>query len=261
MPRPDAASWDQNAVEPAAMPNQRTETISTSDGGTYDGWVWVPDRGSGPGVLLLQEIFGVGDFLRAKAADLAALGYVVLCPDVFWRTEPRAAFAHDEAGLQAAFATLTRWTQEVDEVTAAGDLVSALEHLRGLPEVGARAAGVMGYCLGGRLTYEVAVHGQPDAAVAYYGSGIGGRLDDAAAITCPTLFHYGGNDAFIPQDEVEAVRAAFAGRADVEVHVHGSAGHAFENHEAPTFHDPAAAAASWPLTTAFLARTLRVEEG
>ena len=65
------------------MPTERTETISTSDGGTYDGWLFVPDRGFGPGILLLQEIFGVGSFLRAKAIDLAERGYVVLCPDVF----------------------------------------------------------------------------------------------------------------------------------------------------------------------------------
>lgn len=238
------------------MPSERTETITTSDGGTYDGWLFVPDAGGGPGILLLQEIFGVGDFLRAKALDLAALGYVVLCPDVFWRTERRVAHGHDGAGLEAAFASVTRWSQEVDERTTRDDLLSAFEHLRRLEEVGARAVGVMGYCLGGRLAFEVAVAGQPDACVAYYGSGIGGRLEHASAITCPTLFHYGGADPYIPMEEVDAVRAAFAGRDDVEVHVHDGAGHAFENSEAAGFHDPAASATSWRTTTAFLARTL-----
>jgi carboxymethylenebutenolidase len=238
------------------MPSERVETINTSDGGAYDGWLFVPDRGHGPGIVLLQEIFGVGDFLRAKADDLAALGYVVLCPDVFWRTEPHVAHDHDEAGLQAAFASMTRWSQEVDELTAGADLLSAFEHLRGLPDVGARAVGVMGYCLGGRLAYELAVAGQPDACVSYYGSGIGGRLDDADRITCPTLFHYGGEDPFIPGDEVEAVQKAFAGRDDVEVHVHAGAGHAFENHEAEMFYSADATATAWRITTDFLARTL-----
>lgn len=238
------------------MPSERTETITTSDGGTYDGWLFLPDAGRGSGVLLLQEIFGVGDFLRAKARDLAALGYVVLCPDVFWRTERRVAHDHDEAGLGAAFASVTRWREEVDDITAIGDLLSAFEHLRGLDEVGARASGVMGYCLGGRLAFEVAVAGQPDACVAYYGSGIGERLAHAGDITCPTLFHYGGADPYIPMEEIDAVRAAFAGRDDVEIHVHDGAGHAFENMEAPTFHDPDASVASWRATRAFLARTL-----
>jgi carboxymethylenebutenolidase len=238
------------------MPTERTETITATDGGTSDGWLFAPDSGAGPGVLLLQEIFGVGEFIRAKARDLSALGFVVLCPDVFWRTERGVAHAHDEAGLQAAFASMTAWTQAVDERTAAADLLSAFEHLCGLDVVGGRPAGIMGYCLGGRLAYELAVAGSPDACVSYYGSGIGGRLDDAAKVACPVLFQYGGNDPYIPNEEVDAVRAAFAGRADVEVHVHEGAGHAFENVEAPMFHNPEASAASWRLTTDFLARTL-----
>lgn len=240
------------------MPSERTEAISTSDGATFDGWLWVPDTGAGPGVLLLQEIFGVGGFVRSKATDLAALGYVVLAPDVFWRTEPRVAHAHDPAGLEAAMASVTRWNTEVDPLTQIADLLSAFEHLRGLEEVGARAVGVLGYCLGGRLAYDVAVAGQPDAAVAYYGSGIGGRLDRAGAVGCPMLFHYGGADPYIPNDEVDAVQRAFAGRDDVEVHVHDGAGHAFENHEAEMFHDPDATSRSWAITTGFLARTLRL---
>jgi carboxymethylenebutenolidase len=240
------------------MPTERNDQISTSDGATYDGWIFLPDGGSGPGIMLLQEIFGVGSFLRAKANDLAGLGYVVLCPDVFWRTEPRVAHDHDQAGLEAAFGSMTRWSQEVDDLTAIGDLLSAFEHLQGLSEVGARATGVMGYCLGGRLAYEVAVAGQPDAAVCYYGSGIGGRLEAAGEITCPILFHYGSDDPYIPTDEVDAVRQAFAGRDSAEVHVHPGAGHAFENFEAEMFHSAEATAVAWRVTTEFLARHLRL---
>ena len=238
------------------MASERSETITAPDGQTYDAWAFFPESGSGPGVLLLQEIFGVGSFLRSKAADLADLGYVVLCPDVFWRSERHVAHPHDEAGLNAAFASMTKWSQEVDEATTGGDLVAALAHLRGLPEVGGRKVAAMGYCLGGRLSYEVAVAGDPDAAVCYYGSGIGGRLELRDQITCPILFHYGGDDPFIPGDESEAVAKAFADRADADVHIHDGAGHAFENFEAPQFHSESAAAAAWPLTTAFLARTL-----
>jgi len=241
------------------MPTERTETITATDGGTSEGWLFAPDDGAGPGVLLLQEIFGVGPFIRAKARDLAALGYVVLCPDVFWRSERGVAHAHDNAGLEAAFASMTAWSQAVDERTAAADLESAFEHLRGLDEVASRPAAAMGYCLGGRLAFELAVAGSPDACVSYYGSGIAGRLEDAGRITCPVLFQFGGSDPYIPPEEVAAVRAAFADRHDVEVHVHEGAGHAFENVEAPMFHDAAASAASWRLTTDFLARTIRGE--
>lgn len=238
------------------MPSERTETVSTSDGSVHDATLFVPDSGQGAGILLLQEIFGVGDFVRAKAAALADLGYVVLCPDVFWRVEPGVALPHDDDGLARAFELVGRWSTEVDDATRLGDLLSAFEHLRGLTEVGVRPAGVMGYCLGGRLAFELAVAGQPDAAVCYYGSGIGERLDHAGDVTCPALFHYGSSDPYIPDDEVDAVRAAFAGRDDVEVHVQPGAGHAFENHEAAAFHAPEAAAASWAVTTAWLRRYL-----
>ena len=238
------------------MPTTRTETITAPDGGTFDGTVVVPDGGSGPGILLLQEIFGVNDFLLAKAADLAEAGYVVLCPDVFWRVERNVALPHDEEALQTAFGLMTRYSEEVDGATQAGDLTAALDHLRSLPEVTGPVA-AMGYCLGGRLAYEVSVAADPDACVSYYGSGIADRLDDADRISCPVIFHFGGNDPFIPNDQVDAIKKVMGDRPDVELHVHESAGHAFENHLAPMFHSADAAARSWPLTMEFLDRTLR----
>lgn len=231
----------------------RVESIASNDGQTFDGWCWIPESGAGPGVLLLQEIFGVGSFVRSKAEDLADLGYVVLAPDVFWRTERGVAHAHDEAGLAAAFASMTRWAEEVDDGTKAADLLAALAHLRSLPEVGGRPVAVMGYCLGGRLAYVTAAAGDPDACVSYYGSGIGEDVGSTApAVGCPTLFHYGDSDPFIPNAENEAVAAAFAGRDDVAVHVHAGGGHAFENFEVEQFWNEEAAASSWELTTEFL---------
>lgn len=225
------------------------------DDGTFDVHVVTPSGGSGPGILLLQEIFGVNDFLLGKAADLAERGYVVGCPDVFWRVEPNVALPHDEEGLARAFGYVERFGA-IDMATTAADLLAALERLRGLPEVEG-GVGAMGYCLGGRLAYEVAVAGEPTTCVSYYGSGIADRLDDAARITCPVLFHFGDSDPFIPNEQAEAVAAAFAGRHDVEVVVQPGAGHAFENLLAPAFGDADAAARSWPVTVQFLDRTLR----
>jgi carboxymethylenebutenolidase len=218
--------------------------------------VTVPDSGKGPGILLLQEIFGVGDFLKAKADDLADLGYVVLCPDVFWRIKPGVALAHDEASMQEGFDLVTRYRTEVDDDTKLADLRDALAHLRSMPETAGRRAGVMGYCLGGALAFQVACHGDPDACVSYYGSGIADRLNECEDLTCPILFHFGGNDPYIPNEQVDAIRARLGERPNVDIQVQHQAGHAFENHFAPQFHNPTAAAASWPLTVAFLERTL-----
>ncbi|HEX2383923.1 MAG TPA: dienelactone hydrolase family protein [Acidimicrobiales bacterium] len=238
------------------MVSSREESIAAPDGGAFGGHLTVPERGNGPGLLLLQEIFGVGDFLKAKAADLAELGYVVLCPDVFWRVEPGIALVHDESALEAAFGYVTRYATEVDDDTKVTDLGAALDHLRSLPEVGDHQAGVIGYCLGGMLAFRVACHCEPDVCVSYYGSGIADRLSESDHLTCPILFHFGGNDPYIPNEQVDAIRARLGERPNVEIHVQHQAGHAFENHLAPQFHDPHAAAASWPLTVEFLQRTL-----
>ena len=80
----------------------------------------------------------------------------------------------------------------------------------------------------------------------------------APGIRCPTIMHWGGADPFIPREQVDAVAAVAEGHALIECHVHEGAGHAFDNHRAPRFHKPDAAAAAWELTTAFLARELPV---
>lgn len=227
----------------------RDETITTEDGGRMGGHLAVPERGAGPGLLLLQEIFGVGEYIKGRAETLAGLGYVVLAPDLFWRIEPGVALAHDEAGLQAGFGYL----QRLDEPRAVRDAGAALAHLRALPETGGRA-GVMGFCMGGRIGYHVAATFRPDVAVLYYGSGTAAALDLAPGVRCPVLFQFGGADPYIPAEQVEQIRSAFAGRDDVELEVHPGATHAFDNYAAPMFHHPTAAEAAWRLTEGFLRR-------
>jgi carboxymethylenebutenolidase len=233
---------------------RHTEQVPTDDGDRFDAELFLPDAGRGPGILLLQEIFGVGEFLVHKAEALAGAGYVVLCPDVFWRVERNVALPHDEESLGVAFGLVERYAALDPELNAA-DLRAALAHLRGLPEVEGPVA-AMGYCLGGRLAYELAVAADPDVLVSYYGSGVADRLDVAGEVRCPALFHFGGQDPYIPMEQVEAIRAAFADRADVELVVEAAAGHAFENLFAPSFADPEAAARSWATTLDFLSRRL-----
>ncbi|SRR6266545_1609059 len=231
----------------------RTETAATEDAGGMPCHVALPEGGSGPGMLVLQEIFGLNDYVRSRASTLAELGYVALAPDLYWRLEPGVEIAHDEPGLQKAFGYL----QRLDGPQAARDAASALDHLRGLPEV-TGGAGVIGFCMGGRIGYHVTARAHPDAAVLYYGSGIADALDLAPDVRCPVLFHFGGDDPYIPSEQVERIRAAFAGRDEVEIDVQPGAQHAFDNHLAPMFHVPAARAAAWILTEDFLRRRLPV---
>jgi carboxymethylenebutenolidase len=229
----------------------RSQAVTTDDGGRMEAHLALPERGRGPGLLLLQEIFGVNDYIRGRARTLAELGYVVLAPDLYWRIEPGVEIPHTEEGLRRAFGYL----QRLNESRAVADAGAALALLRDLPETGGRA-GVIGFCMGGRLGYHVTAGFQPDAAVLYYGSGIADALDLAPRIRCPVLFHFGDADPYLPMQEVERIRAAFAGRDEVEIEVQPDAGHAFDNHLAPMFHQPRAAAAAWRLTVDFLRRRL-----
>ena len=87
-----------------------------------------------------------------------------------------------------------------------------------------------------------------------YGSGIAGSLDRGGSITCPVLFHFGGQDPYIPREQVDQVAAFAASHPDMECHVQDDAGHAFDNHEAPMFHQPEPAARAWEITRDFLGR-------
>ncbi|MEA2151342.1 MAG: carboxymethylenebutenolidase [Solirubrobacteraceae bacterium] len=231
----------------------RTEEIETGDG-PMGAYVALPASGSGPGMLLIHEIFGVNDSVRDAAQRLAGAGYVALAPDLFWRTQPGLDLPNDDAGMKAGMAA----AQELDGELARADALAALAALRELPEVPAGRAGVLGFCFGGSMAWQVAAHGDPDVAVAYYGSAIPGALDLADRVTCPVLMHWGGADPFIPRESIDAVAAMAAQRDNIEVQIHEGAGHAFDNHRSERFYVPEASAAAWEQTAAFLARELPV---
>ncbi|WP_020668681.1 dienelactone hydrolase family protein [Amycolatopsis nigrescens] len=230
--------------------SDRVDQVPVS-GGAFDLPVWLPEGGSGPGLVLIQEIFGLDDYLRSVAADLAALGYVVAVPELFWRIEPNWVSTHDEAGVAASMAVVSRFDAEL----GASDVLAALAHLRSLPEV-TGGAGVFGFCLGGALAFAAAAAADPDVAVSFYGSSVPDQVGLLDQVSCPILFHFGGQDPYIPREAVQRVVDAVQGHEGAEIHVQEQAGHAFHNHSAPMFHHPEAAAEAWRLTTEFLARTL-----
>ena len=233
------------------MTTTRDEKV-TIDDGEMAMEVWIPDAGSGPALLVIQEIFGVGPYIRAVAERLAGAGYVVGAPDVFWRFAPGWEAGHDEAGLTSSLEQVGN----LDPGKAIGDCVAAVEHLDGLAETAGRP-GVLGFCLGGTLAFGVAAEDSPSVCVSYYGSGVPGMLERLDDVECPTIFHFGRDDAYIPGEGVEALAQAIDGKANLVLNVE-AAGHAFDNHEAAMFHDEAAAKAAWSKTMAFLAEHLPV---
>jgi len=224
----------------------RTEAVPCGDAGEMSLFVWEPTGAPVGSVLLIQEIFGVGPYIRAVAERLAAAGYVVGAPDVFWRFAPNWASDHSVDGLKASMAQVGN----LDAPQAIADCIAALAHLGAIDGVDTAPA-VLGYCLGGTLAWGVAAMSEPSCCVSYYGSGVPSMIAMIDQVHCPTLFHFGDSDAYIPNDGVEAVAAAIAGRDGCVVNVE-HAGHAFDNHESEMFWNEAAAKAAWAKTMSFL---------
>lgn len=230
------------------------ERVPAAGGGSFDAFCAVPDQVPAPGVLLFQEIFGINDNIRGLAEKLAAQGFLVLAPDMFWRLEPRFE-RKDESGLADAMAMV----QRLDFPLARADIAATCAHLRAMPGCTGRV-GAVGFCLGGTLSYLAAATAKPDgrgidAAVPYYGSGIHTMLDLLPAIECPMLLHYGDDDPYIPADQIAQVEAAVADRPDVTLHRY-PAGHAFSNWDAPSMYRKEPAELAWQRTLAFLAEHL-----
>ena len=231
------------------MPS-RVESVGTPDG-PFDLTVWLPAAGTGPGLLLIQEIYGVSDYIREVADDLAGLGYVVGAPDLFWRLEPGYQAAHDDAGLTRSLEMGSRF----DAAAGVADSAAALEHLASLPEVEG-GIGVIGFCLGGTIAYFLAAQVEMGAVISFYGSGVPDNLAVLDQISSPLQFHFGGSDPYIPRDQVARVEEAAGQKDNVEIHVEEDAGHAFHNRKAPNFHVPEPAARAWHHTEEFLQRHL-----
>jgi len=241
--------------------SSRVDSVE-APGGSFDLTVWLPAAGTGPGLLLIQEIYGVSDYIRAVAEDLAGLGYVVAAPDLFWRIEPGYQASHDEAGLKNSLEIGSRFDAE----QGVADATAALRHLSALPEVDG-GTGIIGFCLGGSIAYLVAAQAELDAAaadlgavVSFYGSLIPANTDAMGQIRSPMQLHFGGSDPYIPREQVAQVEEAAADRPNVEMHVEEDAGHAFHNRMAPMFHMAEPAARAWRRTEQFLQRYLPTRE-
>jgi carboxymethylenebutenolidase len=228
----------------------RIDDVTTADG-VMPGHVWLPEGGSGPGLLLLQEIFGVSRYIRRRAADLAAEGYVVLAPELYWRLDRQVVDESARDAVEQAMALAGQLEQGDAEADAAAGFahLAALDEVRGTP-------GIIGFCLGGGLGFAVAAETEPAALVAYYGSALPMLLDRAPRVTCPSLHHFGTADDYIPMDQVRAITGAVtADGRPAQVELHEGANHAFDNDDF-FLHHPEASRVAWATTLEFLRRHL-----
>jgi carboxymethylenebutenolidase len=236
------------------MPDAQQIMIETSDG-SMPARLWQPAAPTGPGLVLVQEIFGVSAYIQARAADLAALGYVVCAPELYWRLGEDAMQAARRDDLEEAMGIFGR----VDWELGVADVVTTLEHLRGRLEV-AGGVGFVGFCFGGGLAFNAAAVEPPDVLVSYYGSALPELLDLTELVQVPSLHHFGLADTFIPPEVVQQISTRLTAGENVRFETYPGAGHAFDNPN-PDFHHPEASRDAWGVTTRFLAEHLPLGAG
>ncbi len=213
-------------------------SVAVPGGALFDAYLATPPAGSGPGLVLFQEIFGVNEHIRAVAEQYALDGFVVLAPDIFWRSQRRVDLGYEGADRQRGI----QLAGQLKGPELGLDMVAAVTALRSRAEVSGSKVGAVGYCMGGRLAFLAAATAGVDAAVAYYGGGIHDQLDKAASIQCPVQFHYAERDDHISMAAVDKVRGAMEGK-HAEVHVYEGAMHGFNCWARASYHAPSAALA------------------
>jgi carboxymethylenebutenolidase len=222
-----------------------------TDDGPMPAHLWLPESGTGPGLLLLQEIFGVSHYIRSRADDLAGLGYVVLAPEIFWRVG-RSEPIEGDGALEEAFGVV----QQVGWETAVADSVAAFRALQHRPEISG-GTGVIGFCYGGGLGYQVAGSTGADVLVSYYGSALADVVDVLPPVTAPSLHHFGLDDQYIDTATVGRLGSTLGKQPATTVHTYEGADHAFDNPDFVLHHEEAAARA-WARTSAWLGEHLPV---
>ncbi len=226
--------------------------ITAHDGGTFGAYVSTPpkDTAGGPGIVLIQEIWGVNQHIRDVADQYAMDGFTVFAPDVFWRQKPRVDLGYNEVDNPMAFAFMGA----LDRPNAVKDLASTAAVLRTHSASVGKVAS-FGFCMGGMLSYLCAASGSVDAAVCYYGGGIHTMLDRAPDIKVPMLMHFAEQDGHIPITAVASVQAAFKGRENVAIDVYPGVDHGF-NCWGRAMYNQKAAALARGRSLAFLSRSI-----
>src|SRR3984885_2367248 len=162
------------------MPDVKIKSLHQEEFGAY---LAVPKNNRGPGIIVIQEIFGVNAAMRSICDSLAAKGYMAICPDLFWRQQP---------GVQLTDKTPAEWDRAFelykgfDVEAGVRDLLATLAHVRSMKGCNGKV-GAVGYCLGGKLAYLMASRSDVDACASYYGVGLDEMLDEVHDIRMPLI--------------------------------------------------------------------------
>ena len=227
------------------------QVVIESPDGTFGAYISRPTTLPAPVVVVLQELFGVNADIRATCDELAALGYIAIAPDLFWRQEPdvdldvrsEADWQHGLRLYGGMIATLAR------------DIAQTTRTAVKLPESTGRVA-LQGYCLGALMAFITAARHEVDAAVAYHGGDTEKYLGEVGSLRAPLLMHLGEEDEFISKTAQAQIKAALAKKPNATVYSYPGQRHAFSRHNGAHYSAAAATLANGR-TKEFLHRHLQ----
>lgn len=173
-------------------------------------------------IIVVQEVFGVNPGIVAKTQDWANKGYLAVAPDVFWRQEPGVELDSD----------VPEQFQKAIQLMMAHDFDRGLEDLRAVlawirSEVPGVKTGLVGFCMGGKIAYQMAARTDIEASVGYYGVGIDGMLGEAGNIKGQLLLHIPTADGFVPADAQKAMHEGLEGNSHVTLFDYEGLDHGF----------------------------------
>jgi carboxymethylenebutenolidase len=227
--------------------------ITAADGGNFSAYLAMPATTPAAGLVLIQEIFGVNQVMRDLADGYAQQGYMVACPDLFWRIEPGVQITdQSQAEWDKAFELMNKFLP--DFATGVGDIQATITHLRGM-EGATGKVGTVGYCLGGSLAYASSFFTDSDAAVGYYPVQIDDYLGQVPNIKKPLMLHIAENDGFCPAESQTKIKEALATNSLCTAHSYPGVDHAFARQGGENYNEATATTAN-ERTAAFFKKHL-----
>jgi len=208
--------------------------------GAFDAYIARPRTLPAPAVIVLHEVFGVNGDIRAHCDELAEQGFLAVAPDLFWRLEP---------GVDLSVTSQEDWNhgirlyQAFDRDAGVRDVADTVATVAKLPDCTGKVA-LLGYCLGGLITFLAAARGRVDAAVVFHGGETEKYLGEADGLTAPLLMHLAGEDEFMPKEARDAIEAALGGKPNVTIYTYPGQAHAFSRHGGAHYNAEAAALAN-----------------
>jgi carboxymethylenebutenolidase len=220
--------------------------------GAFAAYIARPEAAPAPAVVVLHEVFGVNADIREKCDEFAEQGFIGVAPDLFWRQQPGVDLSvTSEPDWQHGL----RLNQAYDRHAGARDIKDTADAVAKLPECTGKVA-VLGYCIGGLMTFLTAVRYGVDAAVAYHGGDTEKYLGEVDALHAPLLMHLAEEDEFISKDAQAEIKAALSSKPNATVYSYPGQRHAFTRLNGAHYNAAAAALANGR-TSEFLNQQLR----